>query len=276
MARPRKLHDLSYEDLKSIVLKPASDFGYETNFWTCKRLKAVIEQKFKIKVSKWTIWRCLREAGMTYQKPERKYHEASEEKRKDWLENTLPEILETVKKYRAILYFEDESNISLTALLGKTWAPCGETPKQEVTGNRGSVSAMSAISKSGSLLFTLHQTKITSEEIIQFMDQLLKHHVNRHIVLVMDQARPHTSKKVQDYINGQKRLHVFYLPPYSPDWNPDEQVWNYLKNHALKGHQAKTRDEINELAEKKLKEMSENSSTIRVFFFRCNIALLLH
>ena len=66
--RPRKLHDLSYEDLKSIVLKPASDFGYETNFWTCKRLKAVIEQKFKIKVSKWTIWRCLREAGMDISK----------------------------------------------------------------------------------------------------------------------------------------------------------------------------------------------------------------
>ena len=126
---------------------------------------------------------------------------------------------------------------------------------------------MSAISKSGSLLFTLHQTKITSEEIIQFMDQLLKHHVNRHIVLVMDQARPHTSKKVQDYINGQKRLHVFYLPPYSPDWNPDEQVWNYLKNHALKGHQAKTRDEINELCREKIKRNVRKSQHDTGYFF---------
>jgi transposase len=45
----------------------------------------------------------------------------------------------------------------------------------------------------------------------------------------MDQAPPHTSQKTQAFMAGQKRLHVFHLPPYSPDFNPDEPVWRHLK-----------------------------------------------
>ena len=63
----------------------------------------------------------------------------------------------------------------------------------------------------------------------------------------MDRAPPHTSKKTQDFIVSQKRLHVFYLPKYSPDWNPDEKIWNHLKHQELKGHRAKTKEELKEL-----------------------------
>ena len=135
---------------------------------------------------------------------------------------------------------------------------------------------MSAISKQGSLLFTLHEKRIASDEVIHFLDQLLKHHKRRHLVVVMDQAPPHTSKKTQTYINSQKRLHVFHLPPYSPDWNPDEQVWNHLKHQELKGHQAKTKEELKVLAENKLTKMANDSHAMRGIFFRCCIAVLLH
>ena len=274
--RPRQLQELTCNQLQSIVLKPASEFGYDTDFWTCKRLRNTLESEYNVSVSKWTLWRRLREAGLTYQKPERRYYEACEKEREDWLKNQLPEILSTVKKYKAILYFEDESNISLTALLGKTWAPRGKTPIQKVTGKRGGISAMSAISKRGTLIFTLHEKRIASNEIIHFLDQILKHHKKRHIVVVMDQAPPHTSKKTRNYIAKQKRLHVFYLPPYSPDWNPDEQVWNHLKHQELKGHQAKTKEEIKQLAENKLTKMANDSHTLRGIFFKCCVADLLH
>ena len=273
--RPPKLARLDKEDLFSIVLQPASRFGYETDFWTCKRLRQVIQNQFGIVLSKCTVWRRLRKANLTYQKPERRYYEASEATRQEWLQTELPKIKEAVKKHKAILYFEDESNISLTALLGKTWAPRGKTPTQVVTGKRGGIAAMSAISPHGSLLFTLHDKRIASEEIIHFLDQLLKHHNRRHIVVVMDQARPHTSKTTKNYIEKQKRLHVFYLPPYSPDWNPDEQVWNHLKNQELKGHQAKTKEEMKELAESKLTKMANNPHTVRGIFFRCHVADLM-
>ena len=61
--RPRKLEELTEEELLAIVLQPASHFGYETDLWTVGRLHSVIEDQCLVTVSKDTVWRRLREAG---------------------------------------------------------------------------------------------------------------------------------------------------------------------------------------------------------------------
>jgi len=273
--RPRKLQNLDRDTLHNIVLSPASDYGFETDFWTTRRLIQVIQATFDLLLSKQTVMRRLHEAGLTYQKPEREYFELSEEERQEWVRTEVPKIRQAVMQYHAILYFQDEANISLTALLGKTWAPCGQTPKQRVTGKRGGVSAMSAITSWGSLIFRLHDKRIASDEVIDFLSQMLKHHNRRHLVVVMDQAPPHTSKKTTAFIQSQRRLHVFHLPKYSPDWNPDEKVWNHLKHQELKGHQAKTKVELKDLAQMRLTTMSHDPELLKGIFFRCCIADLL-
>ena len=160
--RPRKLASLDKERLLNIVLQPASVFGYETDFWTVRRLHQVIQRTLDSSVSSYTVWRRLRDAGLTYQKPERQYFEIDQEQRQEWLRTVLPEIRKTVAKHRALLYFEDEANVSLTAFLGKTWGQRGKTPCMRVTGKRGGVAAMSAINQRGRLLFTLHNKRIAS------------------------------------------------------------------------------------------------------------------
>jgi transposase len=274
--RPRKLESLDRERLRKIVLSPASDYGYETDLWTTRRLIQVIDSEFRVLLSKQTVMRRLHEAGLTYQKPEREYFELSEEAREEWVRKELPKIRCAVRKHNAILYFQDEANISLTALLGKRWAPRGQTPKQKVTGKRGGVSAMSAITSRGALIFRLHEKRIASREVIDFLSQMLRHHPRRHLVVVMDQARPHTSKKTTSFIDSQRRLHVFPLPKYSPDWNPDEKVWNHLKHQELKGHRAKTKDELKKLTRAKLRNLSKDARLLRGIFFRCCVSELLH
>jgi transposase len=76
--RPRVLEALTESELRKVILRPASDFGYETDLWTIKRVQAIIEDRHEIQVSKDTVWRRLREAGLTYQKPERQYYELDE------------------------------------------------------------------------------------------------------------------------------------------------------------------------------------------------------
>jgi transposase len=270
--RPRLLEDLEEKDLRWIVMHPASDFGYETDLWTVGRLQQVIEEVLEVKVSKDTVWRRLRDAGLTYQKPERQYFQIDEKARQQWLRTEVPQIHKTVREFRAILYFQDESNVSLTAFLGKTWALCGQTPRMGVTGTRGGVSAMSALSGQGRLLFRLFDKRICSGEVIDFLDQMLRFHKGRHLIVVMDQAPPHTSQMTMGYIKSQPRLHVFHLPKYSPDWNPDEKVWNHLKHHELKAHKAKTKEELKALTKAKLQGMSKNPSLLRGLFFRCCVA----
>ncbi|MCI0422037.1 MAG: IS630 family transposase [Acidobacteria bacterium] len=272
--RPRLLDDLEEKELRWLVMCPASDFGYETDLWTVGRLQQVIAEVLEVTVSKDTVWRRLRDAGLTYQKPERQYFEVDEKARQKWLRTEVPRIRHAVREFRAILYFQDESNVSLTAFLGKTWGLCGQTPRVPVTGKRGGVSAMSALSGQGRLLFRLFDKRICSGEVIYFLDQMLQFHKGRHLVVVMDQAPPHTSHMTTAYIEGQRRLHVFYLPKYSPDWNPDEKVWNHLKHQELKAHQAKTKEELKVLTKDKLKRMSKNPSLLRGLFFRCCVAEL--
>jgi transposase len=273
--RPRKLPWVDEETLKSVVLSPASDYGFETDFWTTRRLIQVFRSELGVLVSKQTVMRRLHEAGLTYQKPEREYFELTEEERQEWVRSEVPRIRAAVRKHRAILYFQDEANISLTALLAKTWAPCGKTPKQKVTAQRGGLSVQSAITKGGQLLFRLHDKRIASQEVIDFLSQMLVHHRRRHLVVVMDNAPPHVSQKTMAYIHSQPRLHVFNLPKYSPDWNPDEKVWNHLKHQELKGHQATTKGELRILTERKLTHMSHNPDLLRGIFFRCCMADVL-
>lgn len=71
--RPRKLEELTEAELKMVVLQKASDFGFETDLWTVGRLRRVIRERHRIDLSDNTVWRRLREAGLTYQKPEREY-----------------------------------------------------------------------------------------------------------------------------------------------------------------------------------------------------------
>lgn len=270
--RPRTLREIGSWTFWNLVLQPASRFGFETDLWTVGRVHQVIQERFGVVVSPDTIWRRLREAGLTYQKPERQYFEIDQAAREAWLRNEVPRIRRTVQEHRGILYFQDESSLSLTALLGKTWSPRGSTPNLRVTGQRATISAQSAISRRGRLLFCLHEKRIASDEVIHFLSQMLQHHKNRHLVVVMDQAPPHVSKKTQEFIAGQRRLHVFYLPKYSPDWNPDEKVWNHLKNHELKAHRAKSKAELADLAERKLEKMSGDPQLLQGLFFRCCVA----
>lgn len=274
--RPSVLCKVDAYRLKSFVLRPAKRFGFENDLWTCLRLRKLIQSKFQTRVSKWTVWRKLRQMNLTYQKPERKYLEMSEKDRDEWKSHVIPQIKKTVRKHKALLYFQDESNISLTAAVGKTWAPCGQTPKIVVSGKRCGVAAMSAISGVGSLIFRLHEKRIKTFEVIEFLNQMLLHHPRRHLVVVMDQAPPHKSKKTKEFIASQKRLHVFYLPKYSPDWNPDEKVWNHLKNHELKAHGATNRKELRKLTGAKLRKMASSPDVLRGLFFRCCVADFLH
>jgi len=270
--RPRKLEDLTEDELRRIAFAGAAAFGFETDLWTVGRFRRVVSEEFQMQLSKNTIWRRLRDAGLTYQKPEREYYEIDEATRKKWLRYEVPKIRRAIKKHRGILYFQDESNISLTAFLGKTWAPCGQTPKAKVTGKRAGVAATSAISRHGQLLFRLLEKRIASKEVIEFLEQMLRHHPRRHLVVVMDQAPPHTSKKTKAWIDSQPRLHVFHLPKYSPDWNPDEKVWNHLKHQELASHQAKTKEELKQLARRKLQSMAKRPALMRGLFFRCCVA----
>jgi len=278
-ARPRKAPEMGKADFYKLVLTPASEHGYETDLWTVPRIRAVLDRKGH-SLSPKTVNRRLKEYGITSQKAQRQYFDAGKERsddevRQEWRREVLPEILATQRKYRAILYFEDESHIALSPVVGRTWAPRGQTPKIATSSLRGGFSAISAISRQGHLLFQLHDHRIRTDEIIGFLAMLLSHHKRRHLVVVMDNASPHVSKRLKDYVAKQKRLHVFYFPPRTPEWNPDEQVWNHLKNLEMQGHRETSKEGVWNLTLRKMEKIASDSDLVKGIFLRSNGADLM-
>ena len=270
--RKRILGQEQTEKLLKLILKPASEYGFEDDAWTLKRVTILLNDHLGIKVSKGTVWRILRRNNFFYKKIETNYKEGSKEELDRWLEDKFPKIQAEVRKKQGILYFLDESNIQLSACRGKSWAPKGARPSSKISGKRGSLSAISAISKSGYLVFDVHETRINSDKVIDFFKKVLAHHPRRHIFILLDNAAVHTAKKIKEFEDRNKRLHIEYLPKYWPKYNPDEFVWNYLKNVEMKIYSAQDKAELKGKVRKKLNKIKNNQNVLMGIFFRCKLA----
>jgi len=62
------------------------------------------------------------------------------------------------------------------------------------------------------------------------------------------------------------KLRLFFLPPYSPELNPDEQVWNDVKNHGVGRSLIQTPRELKRAAESRLRFLQKNPDRVRAFF----------
>lgn len=252
--------------LKKAMIKPATSWGFLTPLWNSKMVRTLLKQEKDISLDIATVWRYLCRIGLSVQQPQKRYKQQDKKLVKEWINKEWPKIQEWVKKNRAILYFEDESGISLTPVIGKTWAPKGKTPVVKVTGARGGVLAMSAISPSGHFRFRLEKRKINAKVMIEFLKQIGQTHKTRKIAIIMDQAPCHRSKKMKNFIDNQRQLKIFHIPPYSPELNPDEKVWRHLKHISLKNHMAKDKKHLARLVVCALRKIQKNPKLAKNFF----------
>lgn len=270
--RPRKLDcERHGEQIVRIVGRPATDFGFENPLWTCRRLRDVIVRELGVTLSVPTVWRLLREKKLTCQKPERRAVEQDPVAREKWLREDWPAIKALMRKERALIFFQDEACVRLTPTLGRTWGPAGKRPKISITGKRASICVMSAVSPTGHLYFMIPDERVNSDVYILFLAGLRKEYPRRKIFVIADQASPHTSGRTKIFLDHNPRLRQFVLPPYSPDFNPDEQVWNHLKNQELKAHSETDKDGLRRKASRCLRKMGKRPSLLRSFFHRSEI-----
>lgn len=262
-----KIPDAGVPAVLAMLEKDATQYGFETPLWTCQRLRIMLKRNWNVSLHSTNVMRLLKRWKITPQKPTRQAMQRDDSEVKKWLDEQWPLILEHVKKWRAILYFQDEAGVSLTPVMGKTWAPKGKTPVVKVTGKRGGITVTSAISTSGRMVFRLEKVRVNALKHIEFLEQLLQHHVRRKIVVVEDSAPVHKAKLVKEFVkrNGT-RLAVYRIPSYSPELNPDEHVWQYLKGFKLKSHQAQTKEELRSLVLRKMQGIQRKRGLVKSFF----------
>jgi transposase len=76
---------------------------------------------------------------------------------------------------------------------------------------------------------------------------------------------------MKEYLE-KSSIKVFFLPPYSPEMNPDEKVWNYLKSSELISHVETSVKGLKKLTSKKMRSISRQPKLLRGIFMRCEIS----
>ena len=266
-----KMSNKQKQQLYKYLQKNPLQLKFDYALWTIEMIVELIHLKFGVQYSSVQVGRILKEIGFSQQKPLERAYQQDPEKVDKWLKTQYPQIKREAKKEKREIYFSDEAGFHATAQYGSTWAPKGETPIIKTTGQRQKVNCISAINNQGKLRFKLYEEKFTALVFIQFLKQLM-HKQKKNITIIVDGHRTHFTKAVKEYIASKKgQLKLYQLPPYSPELNPDELVWNNTKQKVAKRKYNKTEATFTEVVKNTMVELQKDKKLISNFFREKNV-----
>lgn len=207
--------------------------GYPTGCWTSVLIQDLIYQKFHVLYNRFYVCELLRNLGFSFQKARFVSDHLDEAARQRWMKEEWPRILNQAKQLGASVFFGDEASFALWGSLSYTWAPRGHQPQIKTTGLRKGYKVFGAIEYfTGRLIYQGMEERFQSDSYQTFLRYLLSQ-VSGKIILIQDGARYHTSKSTRQFLEQyKKRLIVYQLPSYSPDYNPIEYLWKKVKTKA--------------------------------------------
>ena len=220
--RPPRLEGKQLKWLyQTITTKNPLQLHFEFALWTRGLVRELISERFGVGLSEVSVGRLLKKLGLSPQKPLRRACEQDPEVVERWLAEEYPKIQALAKKERATLYFSDEAGVRSDFHSGTTWAPKGQTPIVEATGQRYGMNIISAISPRGEMRFMTVEGRMNAGKFIDFLKRLL-HNAERPVFLIVDGHPSHRARKVFEFVRKTEgKLRLFFLPPYSPELNPD-------------------------------------------------------
>jgi transposase len=104
------------------------------------------------------------------------------------------------------------------------------------------------------------------DSFIWFMRQLLQNNPHKKIALILDNASQHACKKVRQFLERYPRIKLYFLPPYSPEYNPIERFWGWLKKHLYGSKSYERIQDVTKQMRQLIWHYQENKVTSKIHF----------
>lgn len=272
---PRLTNSQLEQVRKWVVGKDPRQLQFDSAMWTRQMVRDLIKREFGVEYTLQAIGVILRGMGLSPQKPLVRAYEQNPVLVRRWKDEEYPAIREEAKAAGASIFFCDEATIRSDYSSGTTWAPVGQTPIVRGTGDRKSINMISAVSPQGKMHFSFLPGNLNSGMFIDYLKNLMND-VPGPIFLIVDGYPSHKSKETLEFVKSTGgRLSIYFLPPYSPELNPDEWIWKSVKYDNVGKMASRSKDEMRIGVEKVVKKLQSAAEFVQSFFRDPDLSYIL-
>jgi transposase len=213
------------------------------------------------------VGRYLKKWGFTSQKPAKRAFQQSSAEVKTWLETEYPAIKSRALKEKAEIHWGDEMGLRSDHQAGRSYGRKGQTPVIPSSGYRFGCSVISTITNRGTLRFMVLKKRFNAGQFITMLSRLLKSVRTEKIFLIVDRHPVHRAVKVKSWLEKHNdKIEMFFLPPYSPELNPDEFLNNDVKSNAVGRKRAKDPEELEKNVSGFLRSKQKRPEMVKRYF----------
>ncbi len=202
----------------------------KTTYLKVKDIVSYVKKTFEIEYSRTGMTAWLKSRGFTFKRPEKVPGKLNPEQQQKFLEEyeQLKNSLGTDEE----LYFVDAVHPEYQSQAVCGWIKKGENKTLQTTGKQHRLHFAGAFTLKGLKAFIQEYKSIDGDAMIDFFKKLEKRSKASKIHIILDNARAHKNKKLEEYLK-ESRIRLHYLPPYSPNLNPIERLWKVFRELTL-------------------------------------------
>lgn len=228
-----KLNQKQKEEIRKTLKNPPDKYGIPKEFWDVPALKTYIQAKFKVVYKSDRSYHFLLSfSNLSFKYPDTFDHHRDETSINKRMQEIKEEIKPKLKDPEWEIFASDEVRMELEALTRKAWLKKGERTIVKVNRKRMAQSYIGFLNQKSFICHLCEMPWQNQEEILKVLEQFLKEYPAKKICIIWDNAGFHKGKEIKKALHkGQllERVHLINLPPYAPDKNPIEHVWNTVK-----------------------------------------------
>lgn len=254
--------------IKQLIDTNPQQLKFKFALWTREAVRYLIKHKLDIDMPISTVGHYLKKWQFTSKKPIKRAYERKDVNTQKWLNEEYPKIKKEAKKQNADIWWGDETScVSLPTNL-KGYAPIGSKNKPILThkAQKFKINMISAITNTGKTMFSLYDESINVDRFIDFLQKVIDSS-DKKVFMIVDNLRVHHAKLVTAWIEEHKdQIAIFYLPPYSPEFNPDEYLNQDYKRNANKNNIPFTKVQLRKNTENYMNNLVKNKEKVSNFF----------
>lgn len=236
-----KLTKTQKEEVENVLGSPPSDYGLPNTFWTLPSIKNHINSTFGVVYeSAQSYYYLLRHCGFSFKLPSPFDRHRDDEYVTKRIAEICKEIKPLLKKPDWEIFVQDESRLNWEEETRRAWLKRGEKTVIKLERAKGqSQSYFGALNQKNGKHHLIELDWQDTGNIITALTKLLKCYPSKKLCIIWDNARWHKSKELRALLKkGQpfERIHLINFPPYAPDENPEEHVWEEGKEAIANQH----------------------------------------